>query len=177
MAQTSNGTSILTGYQSAVTSSGTTAKGTPIVKQGQEIDKNSFLKILSAELSNQDPTSSSNQDSTQYVAQLAQFSSLEQMSNLNGTMTLNSAASLIGQKVEFNSLDSLGNNYVGTVKSVSKNGDTVTLSVDTTDNNKAITKDFSYDDIMQINTDSTADNSSSSNTGTNTTTNVNSTSA
>ncbi|MFT8313918.1 MAG: flagellar hook capping FlgD N-terminal domain-containing protein [Clostridium sp.] len=165
MANTTNGTPILTGYQSAVTSSGATNKGTKIVKKGQEIDKNSFLRILSAELSNQDPTNSSNQDSTQYVAQLAQFSSLEQMANLNSTMTLNSAANLIGVNVKFNSLDSLGNNYMGIVKSVTKDGDAITLSVDTTDNGKAITKDFDYGDITQVNPGTKSDgDSTSSNT-------------
>lgn len=161
MAVTNNDTPILTGYQSTVTSSGATDKGTSIVKKGQEIDKNSFLKILSAELSNQDPTSSSNQDSTQYVAQLAQFSSLEQMANLNGTMTLNSASNLIGVIVKFNSIDSLGNNYIGIVKSVTKDGDTITLSVDTEDNGKAITKDFDYNDIIQVNPDLSTDSSTS----------------
>ncbi|AJA47891.1 flagellar hook capping protein FlgD [Clostridium pasteurianum DSM 525 = ATCC 6013] len=161
MAVTNNNTPILTGYKSNVTSSGKTDKGTPIVKKGQEIDKNSFLKILSAELSNQDPTSSSNQDSTQYVAQLAQFSSLEQMSNLNSTMTLNSASNLIGVPVEFNSLNSLGNNYVGIVKSVTRNGDSIALSVATSDNGKAIDKDFDYGDILQINPEISTDNSSS----------------
>lgn len=145
-----NNNAVQTGYQSTVTSSSATDRGTKIVKQGQNIDRNSFLKILAAELSNQDPTSSSNQDSTQYVAQLAQFSSLEQMANLNGTMTLNSAINLIGTQAKFNSLDSLGNNYVGTVKSVSKDGDTITLSVDTSDNGKAVTKDFDYGDIIQV---------------------------
>jgi flagellar basal-body rod modification protein FlgD len=165
MSVTNNNTPILTGYKSNVANSGKTDKGTPIVKKGQEIDKNAFLKILSAELSNQDPTSSSNQDSTQYVAQLAQFSSLEQMSNLNSTMTLNSASNLIGVPIKFNTLDSLGNNYIGIVKSVTRNGDSIKLSVATSDNGKAIDKDFDYGDIMQINPDisTSSDSSDSSN--------------
>jgi flagellar basal-body rod modification protein FlgD len=165
MSVTNNNTPILTGYKSNVANSGKTDKGTPIVKKGQEIDKNAFLKILSAELSNQDPTSSSNQDSTQYVAQLAQFSSLEQMSNLNSTMTLNSASNLIGVPVKFNTLDSLGNNYIGVVKSVTRNGDSIKLSVATSDNGKAMDKDFDYGDIMQINPDisTSSDSSDSSN--------------
>ncbi|HBA04212.1 MAG TPA: hypothetical protein DCW51_09845, partial [Clostridium sp.] len=62
--------------------------GTPIVKPGSELDKNAFFKILAAELSNQDPTQS--QDTSAYIAQLAQFTTLEQMSSLNSTMTLSS---------------------------------------------------------------------------------------
>ena len=57
-----------------------TDKGTPIIKTGSELDKNSFLKILTAELSNQDPQNA--KDSTEYVAQMAQFAGLEQMTNL-----------------------------------------------------------------------------------------------
>ena len=61
-----------------------TSRGTTIVKKGQEMDQNSFLKILSAELTNQDPTTA--KDGTEFVAQMAQFASLEQMTNLNSTM-------------------------------------------------------------------------------------------
>ena len=43
--------------------------GTPIVKPGSDLDKNAFLKILAAELANQDPTA--DVDSTKYVSQLA----------------------------------------------------------------------------------------------------------
>lgn len=49
-----------------------------------QVDKDGFLKILVAELQNQDPMNS--QDDTQYIAQMAQFSSLEQMQNLNDSL-------------------------------------------------------------------------------------------
>lgn len=48
------------------------------------LDKNAFLKILTAQLSNQDPMNA--KDNTEYVAQMAQFSSLEQTQNLNATI-------------------------------------------------------------------------------------------
>lgn len=48
------------------------------------LDKNAFLKILMTQLSNQDPMS--NQDNSQYIAQMAQFSSLEQSQNMNTSM-------------------------------------------------------------------------------------------
>lgn len=154
----------LTGYQTTNSTAGATDRGTPIIKPGQQgIDKNSFLKILTAELSNQDPLSSSNQDSTQYVAQLAQFTSLEQMTNLNSTLTLNSASNLLGKTVMFNETDSMNNNYIGQVNSITKQGDSITLTVATSDNGKAVTKDFDYGDIYQINPDmSSIDLSSSS---------------
>ena len=51
-----------------------TEKGTRIVKAGEAMDKNAFLRILAAQLSNQDPTNA--QDSTEFVSQMAQFASL-----------------------------------------------------------------------------------------------------
>lgn len=47
----------------------------------KDLGKNDFFKILSAQLQFQDPLSGG--DNSEYVAQLAQFSALEQMENLN----------------------------------------------------------------------------------------------
>lgn len=49
------------------------------------VDKDGFLRILSAQLQNQDPMAGG--DNTQYVAQMAQFTSLEQMTNLYDVMS------------------------------------------------------------------------------------------
>src|SRR6056297_357878 len=47
----------------------------------QNLGKNDFFQILSAQLQFQDPMEGG--DNSEYVAQLAQFSALEQMENLN----------------------------------------------------------------------------------------------
>jgi len=96
-------------------------------------DKDMFLKILAAELANPDPLNS--QDNTQYISQLAQFSSLEQAQNLNISMTkllqsqqIDEGSTLIGRKAEFN----VGNGkYVGdTVRCVRVTGGDVYLECD-----------------------------------------------
>ncbi len=89
---------INTGYTAATTASGTTD-----VSMGKE----DFLKLLVAQLENQDPMNPS--DPTQFTAQLAQFSQLEQLTNMNksleGMTTMSSemermsALGLIGQDV------------------------------------------------------------------------------
>src|SRR4028119_2238475 len=47
----------------------------------QELGKDAFLKLMLAQLANQDPTQP--QDSQAFVAQLAQFSSVEQLESAN----------------------------------------------------------------------------------------------
>jgi flagellar basal-body rod modification protein FlgD len=48
------------------------------------LGKDEFLKLMMAQLSSQDPTAPS--DSNAFVAQLAQFTSLEQMQNMNSSL-------------------------------------------------------------------------------------------
>jgi len=107
----------------------TTERGTLIKKSNTEFDKNSFLKILSAQLSHQDPTQ--NQDSSAYVTQMAQFTSMEQMSNLNTTMSDYAHQQMIGKQVILNEKNDAGKYITGTVTEVMrKSGNTYyTVSV------------------------------------------------
>jgi flagellar basal-body rod modification protein FlgD len=54
------------------------------ISSEQELGKNEFFQILSAQLQFQDPMEGG--DNSEYVAQLAQFSALEQMENLNSAI-------------------------------------------------------------------------------------------
>ena len=74
-------------------------------KPTKELGKDDFLKLLITQLANQDPTNP--MEDTQFIAQMAQFSSLEQMTNMNQAFErmasmLNSskAADTIGKTVE-----------------------------------------------------------------------------
>jgi flagellar basal-body rod modification protein FlgD len=51
----------------------------------QELGKEAFLKILVTQLQNQDPTNP--QKDGEFVSQMAQLSVLEQLSNLNGSLS------------------------------------------------------------------------------------------
>jgi flagellar basal-body rod modification protein FlgD len=65
---------------STLTDSGTASSAT----KSKSLDKDAFLKLLTTQLQNQDPLNPT--DSTEFTAQLAQFSSLEQLSNVNATL-------------------------------------------------------------------------------------------
>lgn len=96
------------------------------------LGKDDFLKLLVMQLKNQDPLEPmKNQD---FIAQLAQFNSLEQMINLNTSFdrmllleTLNGASSFIGKEVSW--FDADGNAQSGVVDSVSVLNGTPSLIV------------------------------------------------
>lgn len=52
-------------------------------KRTNDLDKDAFLRLLTTQLANQDPLNPI--EDREFIAQLAQFSSLEQMQNLNKT--------------------------------------------------------------------------------------------
>lgn len=64
---------------------------------GDNLDKQAFLQLLVAQMQNQDPLEPT--DNTEYVSQLAQFSALEAMTNVNQTITNQNAFSLVGKNV------------------------------------------------------------------------------
>jgi flagellar basal-body rod modification protein FlgD len=71
----------VTGPGTATTQDLSSALGT-----NNGLGRNDFLKLLVAQLKNQDPLNP--QDNTQFVAQLAQFSSLEQAMSMNSKLDL-----------------------------------------------------------------------------------------
>lgn len=58
--------------------------GTTTVVPKNSLGKDDFLKLLVAQMRNQDPLDP--QDNSTYIAQLAQFSSLEQLQNVSGKL-------------------------------------------------------------------------------------------
>lgn len=64
--------------------------GTASGPSGAKLGKDEFLKLLVAQLRNQDPTNPSRPE--EFAAQLAQFSSLEQLINVNETLSAQAEA-------------------------------------------------------------------------------------
>lgn len=107
-----------------------------------ELGKDEFLKLLVCQLQNQDPLNP--QDDTDFIAQLAQFSALEQMTNMNNTMTSTSAYSLVGKEVIVQTKDSTGEykEVRGTVDYVEMKNGEASLSIDG--------NLYSIDDLVQV---------------------------
>jgi flagellar basal-body rod modification protein FlgD len=70
-------------------------------KSGSSIDMDDFLKLFVAQLSCQDPLSSSSGSSsgTDYISQLAQITMLEQLSGLNDSLNASQVYGMIGNYV------------------------------------------------------------------------------
>ena len=110
------------------TMSPTGAPTSGATNQNAMLGKDDFLKILVGEMTNMDPMSSNNQDPTQSVAQMAQFSIVEQLTNLKQTTEKSSAMSMLGKTVTYKNAD--GSTTDGVVQSVDTSGGDPTLTVD-----------------------------------------------
>lgn len=85
-----------------------------------EMGKAEFLSLLVAQLQNQDPLEPT--DSQDFAAQLAQFSSLEQLTDMNATLEMGMEMDMMLTSAVNNTLAS---NFIG--KEVSSYGDNVAL--------------------------------------------------
>lgn len=118
---------------------------TQVTNKSQALGKDEFLQLLVAQMKNQDPLNPT--DSSQSIAQMAQFSALEQMQNLNTTMTsmqnyqtantLVNNAVMIGKTVS--AITSTGNMVSGVINAVGVSDDGVTPLYSVTDSDKKTT--------------------------------------
>lgn len=107
-----------------------------------DLGKEEFLQLLVTQLQNQDPLNP--QSDQEFVAQLAQFSALEQMTNMSATLTNTSAYGLVGKEVIVSTKDSTGkvNEVRGTVDFVQMQNGDAKLSI-----NGEL---YSMDDLVQV---------------------------
>ncbi|PFG15273.1 flagellar hook assembly protein FlgD [Bacillus sp. es.036] len=109
-----------------------------------KLGKDDFLKILVAQLSNQDPMQP--MQDAEFIGQMAQFSSLEQMTNMNTSLTkfvdrqlqssMTDFADLIGKSVQWQENNEVSSGKVqavlykeGTVLAELDNGKQVNVSL------------------------------------------------
>lgn len=105
----------------ATSARGSTAAPATTADKSKQLGKQDFLKLLMAQLQNQDPMKP--MDDTQMIAQMAQFSALEATQSLQQTLqratnnqTIAQAAALIGKYVQADQAD--GSTVTGAVTSV-----------------------------------------------------------
>jgi flagellar basal-body rod modification protein FlgD len=100
---------------------GSTSASSAAVDKTHQLGKQDFLKLLMAQLQNQDPMKP--MDDTQMIAQMAQFSALEATQQLqqtiqqsNNVQTIFQAGALIGKYIQANQSD--GTSTTGAVTGV-----------------------------------------------------------
>jgi flagellar basal-body rod modification protein FlgD len=113
--------------------SGTLSTSGTTLGTGAILGPDDFLKLMMVQLEHQDPLQPT--DPTEYLSQLAQFTTVEQMTNV-AQSTAQAAAeqhtatalAMIGHKVTYT--DSNGNKVTGTVQSVQFTSSGPSLTVD-----------------------------------------------
>lgn len=89
-----NGVGQTTSTTSAAQTAAQTAVQTAAANSRSSLGQDAFLQLLTTQLAHQDPTAP--QDNGQMIAQMAQFSSLEQLTQMNKTLT--AVATALGVK-------------------------------------------------------------------------------
>jgi flagellar basal-body rod modification protein FlgD len=95
-------------------------------KPSGQLGKDDFLKLLVGQLRHQDPMDPLKDQ--EFMGQMAQFSQLEQMTNVASAMQNERAFSLIGRQVAYNDKDT-GDLITGTVEKVVIDKGTPTLTI------------------------------------------------
>ena len=107
-----------------------TVSSTKEAKGGNTMGKDDFLQLLVAQMKFQDPLEPTS--NTEYIAQYATFSEVEQMQNMSQNMDLSRASSLVGQTVEITTTSESGqeSTAMGKVDFVKYEAGKALLSID-----------------------------------------------
>ena len=119
------------------TSTTNTVNPTPITSTGteknyarqvnSELGKDAFLRLLTTQLSHQDPLNPT--DDKEFLSQMASFSSLEQMQNLNTSFAGLDKTMQETQKALFDTIKMFNNNYVDGHKELDKKIEELSLAI------------------------------------------------
>jgi flagellar basal-body rod modification protein FlgD len=93
---------------------------------GAVLGQNDFLKLMIAQLQAQNPLDPGN--TNEYIGELAQFTEVEQTTNLANASELSSAVQMIGHAVRYSS--PAGGTGTGTVTSVQSTAEGTTVTVE-----------------------------------------------
>ncbi len=119
------------------------------INESKELGKDAFLQLLVTQLQNQDPTKP--MEDREFIAQLATFSSLEQMQNLNKASVESNANNMVGKFVSttvYNSTTGSEQTISGFVVGTRKSGDDIYLTLEDG-------SEMNYTDVKEVYTDST----------------------
>ncbi len=103
------------------------------ISSNQNLGESAFLQLLTTQLSNQDPLNP--QDSSAFLAQLAQFSTVEGVNNLQTSQSQLQATDLLGKTVtaQINQNNQVSN-VTGAVTSVSWSSSGINLTLNDANN-------------------------------------------
>lgn len=108
----------------STSSTGTTSASSSVA--GGSLGKDDFLKLLTTQLQHQDPMNPT--DDTSFIGQMAQFSALEQTTNMATALNRYGTSQQVAQSIglighEIDASDENGSPLTGTVSSVTINSD------------------------------------------------------
>jgi len=108
------------------TQSSTSQTATTVINPSSNLNESDFLNLLVSQLENQDPLDP--ESSTDFASQMAQFSSLNEMQDLNTGFSQLYGVSLLGLTVQATD-PTTNTNYSGEVTGTSIQNNTVYLTV------------------------------------------------
>lgn len=124
-----------------------------------EMDSDSFLQLMMAQLKYQDPLNP--MDNSEMLTQQAQLTQVSELQKLNQNNSFLQASNIIGKNVAFSDPYNSGNTVIGTVASATVTSNGVTLSItgvsqdaqgniikDSDGNEVITTLDYSMSDVM-----------------------------
>lgn len=117
--------------ETTTTPTGATTPST-LTPPGGNLGKDDFLRLLTTQLQHQDPMNP--QDDMAFIGQMAQFSALEQTTNMAQALERNGVSQLVAQSIglighEVDAEDTAGVPFTGTVSSVNIANGSIVISI------------------------------------------------
>ncbi len=133
------------------------ASSTSSTSSTSNLSMQDFLKLLAAQLSNQDVMNP--ESDTEFIAQMAQFTTLQTMQTMTEVIYAQYGASMVGKNVVVAGYDDDGNVFSdeGTVDSVQFSSGSCTITVNGTDYDLSAVMSVNASASAANNTDTTAD--------------------